>query len=152
MKPSALSPVEPTPPLNADTCSGERSTSRNAACTISPATDLAVRPRAYGAFGETGSDGLGGEVRAPFTFLRFKIRKHSDRFTGDVNTDSLGRPVCVADQSRHSASVEDAIKITTCRFCRIRELVRRLDVNAGIMSLLQPTSSGPPLATERLPG
>jgi hypothetical protein len=78
---------------------------------------------AYGAFGETGSDGLGGEVRAPFTFLRFKIRKHSDRFTGDVNTDSLGRPVCVADQSRHSASVEDAIKITTCRFCRIRELV-----------------------------
>jgi hypothetical protein len=45
-----------------------------------------------------------------FTFLRFKISKASDRFTGDVNTDSLGRPVCVADQSRHSARVEDAIK------------------------------------------
>jgi hypothetical protein len=42
--------------------------------------------------GETGSDGLGGEVCAPFTFLRFKISNASDRFTGDANTDSLGRP------------------------------------------------------------
>jgi hypothetical protein len=92
----------------------------------------------YGAFGETGRNRLGSEVRAPLAFLCFKISKPSDSFAGDVDPYVLGCSVGVANKGRDATRVEDAIKITTCRLGSIGELVPRgFDLRAGIVRLLQ---------------
>jgi hypothetical protein len=92
----------------------------------------------YGALGETSRHGLRGEVRASFTLFGFKISKSSDRFASHVDADILRRSIGVAHERCHAAGVEDAIKITTCRFGSVGELVAGcLDLVAGIVCLLQ---------------
>jgi hypothetical protein len=92
----------------------------------------------YGALSKTGSNGLGSEVRASFSLLRFKISKSPDRFAGDIDPDVLRCSVGIADKGSHSSGVEDAIKITTGGLSCIGEFVTgSMDLCAGIVGLLQ---------------
>jgi hypothetical protein len=92
----------------------------------------------YRAFGKSGGNCLRCEVRASFTFLRFKISKASDRFAGHINTDILRCSICVADEGSDTPRVEHPIKITTGGFGSVGELVAgSLDLCAGVVGLLQ---------------
>jgi hypothetical protein len=88
----------------------------------------------YGSLGQTCSDRLGSEVCAPFTFLRFKISKPSNRFAGYIDANVFRGPVRVAHKGGDASGVEDAIKIFPSG---LRNLLALVDVErAGIKGSL----------------
>ena len=56
----------------------------------------------YGAFGKTGSNGLGSEAGTTLSPFRFKISKTPDRFAGHIDTDVLRGSVGVADKGSYT--------------------------------------------------
>jgi hypothetical protein len=98
------------------------------------------------------SNGLGGEVCATISLFGFEVGKTSDRFARHVHAHVLRCAVRVADESRHTTGVEDAIEVPSCRLGGIGVLIAfSLDVLSGLVgaSSVAPLPRRPPAAGGR---
>jgi hypothetical protein len=86
---------------------------------------------------ETSGDCLGGEVRAPFAFLRFKISQPPDRFAGPVDTEVFYSSIGIADQGSDSP----VLKMRSTRKPRPPFRSRRMEVLFSSSSSSSSSSS-----------